>query len=131
MSEEELKKVEMFSLKGTRIKAKFCQIYDGDTCKAVFPFAGKEYRWSCRLNGIDTPELRTKNKEEKKMGIKARDYLRSLLNGKELEIECSKFDKYGRLLITIYSEEEGVTINQMMINNGYAKEYYGKKKEVW
>ena len=52
-----------------RIYCKVVSVYDGDTIKVVFPIIGsgsmKLYKWNCRINGVDTPELRTKNNLER------------------------------------------------------------------
>ncbi len=130
INETDLRKVPAFSLKGFKTKARFCQIYDGDTCKAIFPFEGKLYKWSCRLTGIDTPELRTKDLDEKKAAKLAKDALVNLLQGKTLEIQCYDFDKYGRLLINIILED-GTNVTDNMINNSFGKAYDGGHKEAW
>jgi Kyanoviridae endonuclease len=107
-------------------------IYDGDTCKVSLQlFENQIYRFSVRLAGIDTPELRTRNEEEKKAGLAARNLLlmsiandnAAVFNKKQLDIdeisskeiktllssdiylvriETQGFDKYGRLLVKIY-----------------------------
>ena len=65
-----------FSFKDTTKKAKVVSVYDGDTVKIVFPLQEKLYKWNCRLAGVDTPELRTRNKLEKAHGYLVRDKLR-------------------------------------------------------
>ena len=50
------------------IEAKVISVYDGDTIKALFPLNGVMYKWNCRLVGIDTPEIRTRNLKEKEFG---------------------------------------------------------------
>ena len=71
--------IPMLTFKGKRFNCKVVSVYDGDTIKAVFPIMDsgsmKLYKWNCRLNGVDTPELRTKNKLEKELGYKVRDIL--------------------------------------------------------
>ena len=47
----------LFSLEGTYCKCKVVNVYDGDTCKVVFPLNDKMYRWNVRLTGYDTPPL--------------------------------------------------------------------------
>ena len=66
----------LFSFENEQIQAKVVSVYDGDTVKCVFPSNGKMYKWNCRLTGVDTPELRTLCKVEKKFGYEVRDYLR-------------------------------------------------------
>ena len=134
-------KIKTFSLEGEIKKGKCVNVYDGDTIKVVFPIHDKLYRWNCRLSGVDTPEIRTKNKEEKKMGYKVRDKLREKILNKMIYVKCGEFDKYGRLLAEIYLENEyqvggssmetNTSINKWLINNKYAFKYDGGKKKGW
>ena len=104
--------IPMLSFKGQRIYCKVVSVYDGDTIKVVFPIIGsgsmKLYKWNCRINGVDTPELRTRNNLEKKLGYKVRDKLREKILGKVVYIVCDTFDKYGRLLVNIYIHGEDI-----------------------
>ena len=138
--------VPMLSFKGERIYCKVVSVYDGDTIKLVFPIIGsgstKLYKWNCRINGVDTPELRTNNSIEKEyamkefqnllekdFGYKVRDKLREKILGKVVYAACDKFDKYGRLLVNIYID--GVDISKWLIDNEYAFKYNGGKKRDW
>lgn len=110
-------------------KTKWCKVvsvYDGDTIRVVFRFYNGLYKFNCRLEGIDTPELRTKNMEEKKAGYVARDKLREKILNKVIQIKCNKFDKYGRLLITPFYNH--INICEWLINNQYAVPYDGGTK---
>ena len=120
-----------FSLEGQQLKAKVVSVYDGDTVKCVFPLNDKLYKWNCRLSGVDTPELRTRNKKEKEYGYKVRDFLREKILNKVVDLECGEFDKYGRLLIKIKCDSEDCSINQWLINNDYAFAYDGGTKKCW
>lgn len=136
MEVEELVKIDCnvvkkFSLDGMTFYAKVIGVYDGDTVTVVFKYKGEYSKWSCRLAGIDTPELKTKNEKEKKAATEARDFLRGHILGKIVKIECEDFDKYGRLLVTIFDEDASININELMINEGYAKAYDGGTKEVF
>lgn len=59
--------VPQFSLKGKKQFAKVSSVYDGDTIKCIFAFGGEMFVWNCRISGVDTPELRTRNQLEKNM----------------------------------------------------------------
>jgi endonuclease YncB( thermonuclease family) len=144
--------VEYFSFEGYKTKGKIVSIYDGDTCSAVFIYKGSIVKYKCRLYGIDCSEMApSKNlpsrDNEIKQAIQARNEviklstdikyvgdnvskndLQQLLdkNSKLVDIECSKFDKYGRLLVTIISD--GININKYLISKNLAKEYYGGTK---
>ena len=114
---------------GKVLEAKVISVYDGDSIKVIFPLNGVLYRWSCRLNGVDTPEIRTRNLKEKEMGYKVRDFLREKILNKVVTLNCGELDKYGRLLVDINYESEN--INQWLITNGYAYEYNGGRKKSW
>lgn len=60
-------KIEKFSLNNMIFDAKVIKVYDGDTITVVFNYNNKYYKWNCRLNGIDTPEIKSNNEDEKKM----------------------------------------------------------------
>lgn len=125
----EHKNISKFSLNGLSYIAKVVKVYDGDTITVVFKFNDAFFKWNCRLIGIDTPELKTTNKSEKEIGIKARDYLKSLIMDKIVKIKCGEFDKYGRLLVEVFIND--TNINENMIQGGYAKKYLGGTKEIW
>ena len=124
-----------FTLKCHKTYAKCVHVYDGDTVHVVFkmPGIGADtcYKWVIRLNGIDTPEIKSKNANEKSKAVESRDFLKGKILDKIIIVECSDFDKYGRLLGEIYLEENGKTLSQMMIEGGYAKPYDGGTKKGW
>ena len=119
----------LFSFENEQIQAKVVSVYDGDTVKCVFPSNGKMYKWNCRLTGVDTPELRTLCKVEKKFGYEVRDYLREKILNKVVTLHCGNFDKYGRLLVTIQYDD--CMVNQWLIDNNYAFSYDGGTKKKW
>ncbi len=126
------KTVKQFGFDGEVKQAKVVDVYDGDTCKVVFPVLRKLYKFNCRILGVDTPEIRTRNKEEKEYGLKVRDKLRERILDKVVWIECGDFDKYGRLLIDIKNPLlEGEKISEWLIKNKYAFAYNGGKKICW
>tara|TARA_Y100000741_G_C18246709_1_gene555777 strand:+ start:1001 stop:1420 length:420 start_codon:yes stop_codon:yes gene_type:complete len=126
-------KIKVFSYDGRICEGKITKVYDGDTVHIVFPLTDKEperlYRWNCRLIGVDTPELRTKNLKEKEFGKQVRDFLKEKILNKVVTVKCLDFDKYGRLLVEIFIENE--SINNWLIEKGYAKQYSGGKKSKW
>jgi endonuclease YncB( thermonuclease family) len=122
---EEKKGVEKFIVKYTGL-AKVHSIYDGDTLKLIFPFNGWYYIWTCRIYGIDTPEIKTHNIEEKKKGLLARDCVIDISKKcPYFEINVIGFDKYGRVLTDIPS------IKNILLEKGLAKEYDGGHKTPW
>lgn len=105
-------------------------VYDGDTITLKFKFGNEYYKDKCRLYGINTPEIRTRDDEEKKNGYKSKEYLKSLIDDKDLYIYFHKKGKFGRPLITIYLNKKDAennmykdSINQKLIDDGYAIEY--------
>jgi len=121
--------VPFFTLKGHKCSAKVVHVYDGDTVHLVFEYFGQLFKWHTRIAHVDTPELRTKNVEEKKKGYEVRDKLIELIQDKIVDIECLDFDKYGRVLAEI--TYNGERIDKWLIDRGYAKPYEGKTKEEW
>lgn len=126
------------SFEGQSFDAKVVDVYDGDTVKVVFPIKYKikgftvlnqMYKWNCRLIGVDTPEIRTRNKLEKVHGYFVRDKLKEKILNKKCNIMCGKFDKYGRLLIDITIDK--CNVNNWLIENDYAFEYDGGTKRSW
>ena len=128
----------LFSLEGREFDAKVVYIYDGDTIHVVFKVFGEYHRWNCRISGVDTPELRTKNEAEKQMGYKVRDIIRERLMDKLVRVKCGEFDKYGRLLLDVYMPDEHrtegkevETLSEWLIENKYAYSYDGGTKQSW
>ena len=85
-----------------------------------------------RLAGIDTPESRTSDKAEKALGLEAKEYLKSKLkDAKVVIIKTEKPDsseKYGRILGWLYVDGDTVSVNDHMIEDGYAWGYLGETK---
>ena len=121
--------VPFFSVAGLKTKGKIVHIYDADTVHCVFPFMGKLFKWHLRIAHVDTPELRTKDLNEKQKGYLARDKLIEFIGDKVVDVECLEFDKYGRVLAEL--SYNGVRVDDWLIKNGYAHKYEGKTKEKW
>ena len=108
-------------------------VVDGDTIDVIIDL-GFDILFASRvrLAGIDTPESRTTDKAEKALGIEAKEYLKKQLkDAKSVVIRTEKMDsseKYGRILGWVYVNGESESINNKMINNGYAWGYLGDTK---
>jgi micrococcal nuclease len=134
-----VKNTPRFTLAGNEYLGKCISVYDGDTVTVAFkPFhkdgnidPGGIYKYSIRLTGIDTPEIRTKNENEKKEAIAIRDILRGKILNKFVIIKCGGFDKYGRLLGDIYNEDQSIHYNSWLIEQGYAYKYDGGTKRTY
>lgn len=105
------------------------KVYDGDTITIVsaLPFEESEYyRFSIRLLGIDSAEIKGKSEAEKAVAIKARDALSAKILNHTITLRNVTTEKYGRLLANIYLD--GEWINDWMLKNGHAIVYDGGKK---
>jgi len=123
--------VPWLSLEGQHLRCYVKAVYDADTVTLVVPFDGKPYLKKCRLAGIDAPEIRTKDLEEKAAGYAARDWLRGEILGKKVWVDCGGWDKYGRLLGTIYRSrgEKINSLNDELVRLGMACVYGWKKDD--
>jgi endonuclease YncB( thermonuclease family) len=122
--------VKEFGFEGETKTSKVVNVYDGDTIKVVFQVMRKLYKFNCRISGVDTPEIRTRNLKEKELGLKVRDELRKKILNKIVKIKCGEFDKYGRLLIEVITNDNE-KIKDWLINNDYAFSYDGGTKKKW
>ena len=121
-----------FSFEGCEKKVKLLDVYDGDTVTIAFKYKRKIWKMSCRMDGIDTPEVRSSNPLEKRAAYLAKDQLLQLCSGpKLLDCQFGKFDKYGRPLITLWNKQMSWkrSINSEMIISGFALIYNGKSKQ--
>jgi len=115
-----------------RVK-KVTKIVDGDTIDVLLDMGFDIlYQQRVRLFGIDTPESRTRDKEEKKYGLLSKYFLKDALsNGKKITIKTYKGDetgKFGRILGDVWID--GKSVNQTMCDKGYAVPYYGQNKDL-
>ena len=114
------------------------KVLDGDTIDVIidlgFDIAKTE---RVRIAGVDTPEKRTRNLEEKALGIDATEWLKDKLEGAidgddDLVIRTELVGgvgKYGRLLGWLYIGDSDLSLNEQMITEGYAWAYDGGKKQ--
>ena len=114
------------------------RVVDGDTIDVTIDLGFDLYKKErVRVAGIDTPEKRSRDLEEKALGIDATNYLKEKLEDtiagdEELTIRTELkggMGKYGRLLGWLYIGEDSVSINETMINEGYAWAYDGGTKQ--
>jgi endonuclease YncB( thermonuclease family) len=122
--------IKEFGFEGEIKTSKVVDVYDGDTIKIVFPVLQKLFKFNCRITGVDTPEIRTRNLAEKEFGLKVRDELRKKILNKIVRVKCGDFDKYGRLLVEVITDENE-NIKEWLINSEYAFPYDGGKKLDW
>ena len=114
------------------------KVLDGDTIDVTIDLGFDLYKKErVRIAGVDTPEKRTRNLEEKALGIDATNWLKDKLDGAiagddELTIRTELVGgvgKYGRLLGWLYIGDSVLSLNEQMITEGYAWEYDGGTKQ--
>ena len=108
-------------------------VVDGDTIDVLIDLGFDIlFQSRVRLAGIDTPESRTKDLKEKTLGLESKEYLKKFLkDAKSVVIKTEKMDsseKYGRILGWLYVNGDTVSVNDHMINDGYAWGYLGDTK---
>jgi micrococcal nuclease len=112
---------------------KVTKVVDGDTIDVDIDL-GFDISFSSRvrLAGIDTPESRTTDKAEKALGLESKAYLKHAIdNAKSVVIKTEKInssEKYGRILGWVYLDGDTESLNDKMINDGYAWGYMGDTK---
>jgi|TARA_R110002126_G_scaffold175590_1_gene324212 micrococcal nuclease len=115
-----------------RVK-KVLKVVDGDTIDADIDLGFDiSLTKRVRLAGIDTPESRTTDLKEKALGLEVKEWLKKRLEGaKDILIKTQLPDsteKYGRILGKLYINNEETSLNEQMIDEGYAWSYMGDTK---
>ena len=109
------------------------KVVDGDTIDVVLDMGFDIlFAQRVRLFGIDTPESRTRDKEEKKYGLKSKKFLQEQIKkAKKITIrtyKSSETGKFGRILGDVWCD--GKSVNQLMCDVGHAVPYYGQNKSL-
>lgn len=155
------KNINCFSLSGKVFNCKVVNVYDADTCKVVFYLNDELVKYTLRLKGIDTPEMKPPSSDKnRKIQIKeakrsrnrliqlstdcdleleldlSKSKIQNLINSnkKIIKIRCEEFDKYGRLLASLFSNDSNdsdkdISFNEILIKEGYAYKYEGGTKK--
>ena len=114
------------------------KVLDGDTIDVTIDLGFDLYKKErVRIAGVDTPEKRTRDLEEKALGIDATNWMKvhleDTINGEDELIIRTELKggvgKYGRLLGWLYVGDDAVSLNEQMITEGYAWEYDGGTKQ--
>lgn len=141
-----------FSLLGTKCYARCVNVYDGDSPTIVIPLGAKMYKFHTRLFGIDTSEMHSKDPVNKTRAVRGRNRLIELItkagnNGgasvvtkKDIKdllgadvylvwVECMEMDKYGRILLKMYSAENDTkSFSDILLEEKLAYSYMGQTK---
>ena len=117
-------------------RCKVTRVVDGDTVDVDIDlgFGVWLHKERVRLHGIDTPESRTRDLEEKKFGLMAKEIVKKWVpegSTQTLITRKDKSGKYGRILgsFKIVFEEEETTLNEWMVKYKYGVEYFGQSKK--
>jgi len=111
-----------------KYNAKLDRVVDGDTVDALVDLGFDTWKKvRIRMMGMNAPESRTRDLEEKKLGLAAKARLIEMLGDGEFTLQSHGVGKYGRCLGEIFRESD-VSINKQLINEGHATEYFGGKR---
>lgn len=115
-----------------RIK-KVLKVVDGDTIDVDIDLGFNiSYTQRVRLAGIDTPESRTKDAREKVLGLEVKDKLKKSIEAANLVVvkteKPDSTEKYGRILGWVYLDGDTRSLNEQLIEEGYAWGYMGETK---
>ena len=117
-------------------RCKPLRVVDGDTIDVNLDLGFNVWHKArVRMLGIDTPESRTRNLEEKALGLASKARLKELLKGNKIEVECSKEKgKFGRVLGIAWATDKAgnrIDCNNQLCAEGHARPYFGGKKQDW
>tara|TARA_B100001123_G_C15017951_1_gene910318 strand:- start:210 stop:602 length:393 start_codon:yes stop_codon:yes gene_type:complete len=119
-------------------RAKLDRVVDGDTVDAMIDLGFNTWvKRRIRFHGVDTWECRTRNLEEKKKGLAAKERTKELLTKVTskpgyFRIKSHGVGKYGRVLGELFikdNEDNQISINEALIEEGHAYSYHGEKKK--
>jgi endonuclease YncB( thermonuclease family) len=138
-----------FTLNGIKDYARVTEVYDGDTITIVMNINGSFLKFKCRMMGIDTCEIRSKNPRNKELAVKARNRLIHLITDKQVDeaskkkevssfleedvyviwVHCLEFDKYGRALINGFRTPQSIkSFSDILVEEKLAYKYEGDTK---
>ena len=111
-----------------KYNAKLDRVVDGDTVDALVDLGFDTWKKvRVRMVGMNAPESRTRDLEEKKLGLAAKARLIEMLGDGEFTLQSHGVGKYGRCLGEVFRESD-VSLNKQLINEGHATEYFGGKR---
>ena len=114
---------------------KLARVVDGDTADAMIDLGFNTWvKKRIRFMGVDAWESRTRNLEEKKKGLAAKEYVKDLLENSDdgkFAIKSHGVGKYGRVLGELFVKGHEKSVNELLKENGHAYAYFGGKKSVF
>ena len=116
-------------------KAILDRVVDGDTCDAMIDLGFNTWvKKRIRFKGVDCWESRTRDLDEKKKGLAAKEFTKKLLEYSDegkFALRSHGVGKYGRVLGELFVKGNKQSVNELLIENGHAYEYEGGKKKVF
>lgn len=130
-----LKNTPWLNFQGQRKPMKVVSIYDADTITVAFRLNGYNYLESMRLEGIDAAEMKPRKdypqrELEKKHALLGKERMEELCLDKLVSVDCGGWEKFGRLLGTVYTDD-GTNVNELLLRENLAYPYDGKKKKAF
>ena len=123
------KETPKYTIKNYKTWAKVIRIYDGDSCYVALFIEDKMVKIPCRLQGIDTAEIRSDNPREVMHAKRAKEFLTNIVSDKLMWVHIHKTEKFGRYLTTLYNNKtESINVSQLILGAGLGYEYNGGKK---
>ena len=109
------------------------RVVDGDTIDAKIDLGfNVSVKKRVRFLGVNAPESRTRDLEEKARGLAAKDRVKQLLEGSNrIQLESHGVGKYGRCLGELFVKDHDTSVNELLKENGHAYEYHGGKKKIF
>lgn len=109
-----------------------CKVYDGDTVTlAWLNTIGVKVRISCRISGIDTPEIRGSSEHEQSLAYAAKKRLEDAVDGQFVSILKPAQEKYGRVLCDLATDKYVSVAEYMLQDPSICRPYDGGKKVIW
>ena len=117
-------------------RAKVVNVIDGDTLDLMIDLGfNVHHSIRVRLDGVNTPESRTKDLREKELGLKAKAFSTDWTTRHStvfVQTVKDKKEKFGRILARVYSDENKTAcLNDDLIDSGNARAYNGEKRNGW
>src|SRR5262245_61726374 len=107
------------------------RVVDGDTVDVrARIWLGQTLTVRVRIDGVDTPELRSECADERRLALAARDYLARRLLNKEVTLLRVVYDKFGGRVRADVSDRDG-DVAKALLDAGYARPYHGARREPW
>ena len=110
---------------------KINRIVDGDTIDVMIHLGFNTHvKRRIRMYGINAPESRTRDLEEKARGLASKERLTEMLEDKDIIMKSHGKGKYGRVLGELFVEKENeyISVYDLLVKEGFAKEYFGGKR---